>query len=397
MLPTHSLLIPAVLALVGSAFAGQLVAVDSARVLYDLDITTGVRTPIGNVTVNAGTTGGLARDPAAGIVYLSSTSNDSLFTLDISTGTATLVGGYGTSTVVMHGIEWDSSTSTLYGGSNGDLFTIDILTGIATQLAPSGLTSFTNLGYDSTNDVLYATNSITDSLYTVDRMTGAMTLIGPLGPASTAPQGLAYDPIADIMYLVDNSTDNLCTIDRSTGAATLIGFMGAGNILGVVWLPDPPTPSTPFCFGDGTGTACPCGNTGVAGNGCANSVDPNGGNLSTSGSSSILGDSLVLLGTGMPTSSALYFQGTSELNGGAGSVFGDGLRCAGGTIIRLGTKANVAGASQYPDVGDATVSVRGLCASGDVRSYQVWYRNAAAFCSVSTFNLTNGVTLSWAP
>jgi hypothetical protein len=29
------------------------------------------------------------------------------------------------------------------------------------------------------------------------------------------------------------------------------------------------------------------------------------------------------------------------------------------------------------------------------RTYQVWYRNAAAFCTISTFNLTNGIELSW--
>ena len=27
--------------------------------------------------------------------------------------------------------------------------------------------------------------------------------------------------------------------------------------------------------------------------------------------------------------------------------------------------------------------------------YQVWYRNAASFCTPSTFNLTNGVLVTW--
>src|SRR5690606_19654939 len=102
-------------------------------------------------------------------------------------------------------------------------------------------------------------------------------------------------------------------------------------------------------------------------------------------------------GSGMPNSSALYFQGTSVLNGGSGVAFGDGLRCAGGSVIRLGTKNNTSGASQYPAAGDPSVSVRGLCTAGDFRVYQVWYRNAAAFCTASTFNLTNGVSLTWTP
>ena len=34
---------------------------------------------------------------------------------------------------------------------------------------------------------------------------------------------------------------------------------------------------------------------------------------------------------------------------------------------------------------------------GSVRNYQVWYRNAAAFCTTDTFNLTNGVRARWTP
>jgi len=153
---------------------------------------------------------------------------------------------------------------------------------------------------------------------------------------------------------------------------------------------------TPFCFGDGSGTACPCGNSGLAGNGCANSVNPSGANLSATGNASIFFDTLVLSGSGMPNSSALYFQGTTQLNGGLGSLFGDGLRCAGGAIIRIGTMTNATGASQYPAAGDPAISVRGLVTSPGTRTYQVWYRNAAAFCNVGTFNLTNGLTVTWA-
>src|SRR6478672_2657305 len=50
----------------------QLIAVDSARALYTLDISTGARTQIGTVSANAGTTAGLAYDMAHNIVYLTS-------------------------------------------------------------------------------------------------------------------------------------------------------------------------------------------------------------------------------------------------------------------------------------------------------------------------------------
>ncbi|MBL8863746.1 MAG: hypothetical protein JNK02_17285 [Planctomycetes bacterium] len=159
----------------------------------------------------------------------------------------------------------------------------------------------------------------------------------------------------------------------------------------------PQSAGSPFCFGDGTGTACPCANAGAPGNGCASSVNAAGANLTASGTASIAADTLQLSGSGMPNSSVLYFQGTSQLGGGAGAVFGDGLRCAGGTVIRLQTKSNVAGASQYPVGAEVPISIRGVNVPGNVRTYQAWYRNASAFCTPSTFNLTNGVELTWSP
>jgi hypothetical protein len=153
--------------------------------------------------------------------------------------------------------------------------------------------------------------------------------------------------------------------------------------------------SVGFCFGDGTGTACPCGNAGAAGNGCASSINANGANLTTSGTPSLAADTLTLLGSGMPNSSALYFQGVTQVGAGAGAVFGDGLRCAGGTIVRLKTVTNVASNSQYPEVGDPSVSVKGMVGAPGTRTYQSWYRNAATFCTTATFNLTNGVLVTW--
>jgi hypothetical protein len=66
-------------------------------------------------------------------------------------------------------------------------------------------------------------------------------------------------------------------------------------------------------------------------------------------------------------------------------------------VIRLGTKVNAAGASQYPAVGDPSVSVRGGVVAPGTRTYQIWYRNAADFCTSDTFNLSNGVQLTWTP
>jgi hypothetical protein len=153
-----------------------------------------------------------------------------------------------------------------------------------------------------------------------------------------------------------------------------------------------------YCFGDGTGTPCPCGNNGAPRHGCANSIHPTGGLLAGDGTPWLANDTVVLRGSRMPNDAALYFQGTAQTAGGTGTLFGDGLRCAAGTMIRLGVKTNVGGVSSYPTAGDPPISVAGLIpAAGGTRTYQAWYRNAAAFCTPLGYNLTNGYQLVWFP
>jgi hypothetical protein len=94
----------------------------------------------------------------------------------------------------------------------------------------------------------------------------------------------------------------------------------------------------------------------------------------------------------------LFFQGTATSGGGAGTVFGDGLRCAAGTVLRLGTRQASFGTASLGGPGDARVSALGAVpAGGGLRHYQAWYRNAAAYCTASTFNLSNGVSINWRP
>jgi hypothetical protein len=152
-----------------------------------------------------------------------------------------------------------------------------------------------------------------------------------------------------------------------------------------------------YCFGDLFGGPCPCGNFSAlsAGEGCANSLGF-GAFLTWSGSARINGDTFALRGSQMPNSTCLYFQGTTQTAAGVGTAFGDGLRCASGTVVRLGTKTNVSGTSQYPVLGDLSISVKGgVSTPGSTRTYQVWYRNAAVFCTTSTFNLSNALQVTW--
>ena len=149
-----------------------------------------------------------------------------------------------------------------------------------------------------------------------------------------------------------------------------------------------------YCSGDGSGTACPCGNPGGAGEGCANSTGV-GASLGGGGSVSVASDNLSFSAAGLvPSQPALLFQGVNAVNSGAGILFGDGLRCAGGFIVRLGVAVpSAAGdASWGPGLAGA-----GGWVAGETRRFQVWYRDPASSPCGSGFNLSNGAEVLFQP
>jgi hypothetical protein len=156
------------------------------------------------------------------------------------------------------------------------------------------------------------------------------------------------------------------------------------------------TQVTAFCTGDQG--SCPCGNDndGSSGSaGCANGTSTGGAALSATGSTSIAASDLNLSVQGAtPSQPCLFFQGNNAISGGSGVQFGDGLRCAGGGVIRLQVRfADVAGVAQT-SIGVASV---GGCVVGDLKRYQGWYRDPNLSPCGAAFNLSNGVELVWNP
>ena len=148
-----------------------------------------------------------------------------------------------------------------------------------------------------------------------------------------------------------------------------------------------------YCFGDGTSVPCPCGGVGGALAGCPNSLNGIGADLFATGGASLSYDTIVLTARGLTGAWTLYLQGTASDD----VVFGDGKRCVGGSLIRLGTKPNVYSTSKYPYVGEPRISEVGRVGSPGTRHYQAWYRDAAPFCTGASFNLTNAVSIAWGP
>jgi hypothetical protein len=225
------------------------------------------------------------------------------------------------------------------------------------------------------------------------------------GTQVLAIEGVAADPSTGRIALAQQGANGaneylwLLTPDcNGNSVADALDLAGAGssdeNGDGI---PDECQPLGPAaCFGDGTGAPCPCGNQSSFGAnmGCLNSLGA-GGSLRALGDARVASDSALLIASGLPASSALFFQGTQLVAGGNGAAFGDGLRCASGSTVRLGALVASGGEARWPAAVGTLISVLGGVSAGDVRQYQVWYRNAASFCTPATFNLTNAVAISW--
>ena len=155
---------------------------------------------------------------------------------------------------------------------------------------------------------------------------------------------------------------------------------------------------------DGVRT-CPCSNPpGAGGRGCDNSAGTGGAVLSASGSAYLSSDELVFTTSGERlTALSTVWQGTARLGGGL--VFGQGVRCAGGTLKRLFSKNAVGGSITAPQfgAGDPSISARSaakgdLILAGESRYYFVSYRDPIVLggcAAVSTFNATQTGQVSW--
>ncbi len=162
----------------------------------------------------------------------------------------------------------------------------------------------------------------------------------------------------------------------------------------------PATPGVEYCAGDGLDplvtTPCPCANPGAIGNGCASSFNAAGAHLAAHGL--VAHDDVVLDGTGMQASGICVFLQGDAIDP-SGFVFGDGLTCTGGALLRLRGVALAGGAASFPAAPETVaLSARGgvSVGSGALRSYTVYYRNAAAaFCPPATFNTSSSYRIVW--
>ena len=188
----------------GEYVDGLVYMVDTINNMWEVDPATGAILRTFTATAPAGgeTYAGMAIDPTTGIVYAGTTScaSSSLYTLDVLTGTATLIGP-ATNAACLIALAVDG---------NGDLW-----------------------GYDI----------IADMLVSIDKTTGAGTVVGSIGFDANFGQGMGWDPATDTLYMAAfNNTSfqgELRSVDRLTGNTTLVGVLGSttpGGLNQLSWL-----------------------------------------------------------------------------------------------------------------------------------------------------------------
>jgi Domain of unknown function (DUF4394)/Bacterial Ig domain/FG-GAP-like repeat/FG-GAP repeat len=182
--------------------------------------------------------------PANEKLYAISDLNSSLYTINTTTGAATLIGAAGFIPVATRfGIDFNPTVDGIRFVSNaGNNLRINPDTG-AVVAFDSGLNgdttsldevAYTNNFAGATSTSLFGINSTTDSLYQVtDPNNGTTVLTGALGVDTDSRVGfdISLDDGNAYATLTVGGVSKLYTIDLTSGAATLVGTIGSGTPL----------------------------------------------------------------------------------------------------------------------------------------------------------------------
>ncbi len=312
-----------------------------------------------------------------------------------------------------------SSSSTFQGVStvgtglpNTSGQTITLLNGFPTATGPSAYDYFF-----ADASTLYVADDRTSTAGGIQKWTesgGLWTLQYTLNPATgQGCRGLTGVVNAGVTTLY--ATTSLASLNTlvsvtDTGAGSTFAVIATAPtneiFRGLRLLTAAPSLITPICdAGVGSVIPCPCSNPpSTTGRGCENSAATGGASITANGTPSLAADTLVFSTAGeKPTATSIVLQG--NVFNVTGVVFGQGLRCVGGSLKRLYTKAASGGSITAPAGADPSVSARSAAAGDPIsatqhRYYMVYYRDPIVLggCpATSTFNGTNALDVQWAP
>jgi len=203
---------------------------DSTNSLYTIDPTTYQLTFVGNTGVGTGDFGDLAYDPGSQTAYwIPGRGNDNLYTINLNTGAATLVGAHGIDD--LFAMAFDPATGKLYAdATSGNFYSLNTSTGAATLIGtnsvyPGGMT------YRAGTGQLILVGAGDGTFWSVNPATGAVTALG--NPGFLNDNGVAWDPDKNVFF-VDDWSANLYTVDPTTYQATIVAGL-PGPFDGIIY------------------------------------------------------------------------------------------------------------------------------------------------------------------
>lgn len=163
-------------------------------------------------------------DPDGNVLYAvqaaqTPATNPTLGTIDMTTGAFTAIAPV-SATEAPSGLTIDPVTGDAWYASALNLYTLDLATGTATLVGPFGTTLMIDIAMNCDGD-MYGHDIGTDSLYSIDTATGAATLIGGHGLLANFAQGMDFDASDGSLYAAiytGGGTYTYGTFDLATGA-----------------------------------------------------------------------------------------------------------------------------------------------------------------------------------
>lgn len=243
---------------------------------------------------------------------------------------------------------------------------------------PLALIDVTNLVFSDTTPLFnVAGNGSFTTLWTVTIVQGTLTVTPLAGSVTTTNLAGSTGAPASNPGSITQSGTTLVLL--STQSATFTFTDPSSGISGTFTL----TGTLRGTFG------CPAPNTYCVTS--PNSAGP-GALISSSGSTSITANNLVLTATGAPhNQNGIFYFGPNQIM----APFGDGFRCVGGGVMRLGI-VNAGPTGTFNKAIDYTnLPGNGHIESGDAWNFQCWYRDPAA--GMSGYNFSNGLHVFFCP
>lgn len=223
-----------------------MMSIDGSGHLYTIDMATGTTSAVGDTDL-VSSARGLVFSPD-GTLYAA--SNGNLITIDPATAEPTTVGPFGCCSIV-EDMTFDADGNLwLVSNNPSRLFSVDIETGDADLVGPLNRGLLSGLGADCTG-ALYGVGDDTE-LIRINSATAGSSVVGPLGVDAVGGMDTAADGTMWMLarpFGVGGQPSQTYTIDTDTGAATLEAPTVTGNNPSAIALspldcPGRPAPTT---------------------------------------------------------------------------------------------------------------------------------------------------------